>query len=69
MNGLKSIYFGFLYLAGVIIVRLFKIGTKVASYIDEVREELGLSDGFYMDGSPLSFDCDCDGDCDCGDGD
>lgn len=69
LYGLNSIFFGFLYLAGVIIVRLLKIGTKVASYIDEVREELGLSDGFYMDGAPLSSDCDCDGGCDCGDGD
>ena len=58
LYGLNSIYFGFLYLVGVILVKVLNISTKVGIYIsevvDELQTELGTS-GDYVD-SGYSYD-------------
>ena len=62
LYGLNSIYFGFLYLVGVILVKVLNISTKVGIYIsevvDELQTELGTS-GDYVD-SGYSSDGDND---------
>ena len=62
LYGLNSIYFGFLYLVGVILVKVLNISTKVGIYIsevvDELQTELGTS-GDYVD-SGYSYDGDND---------
>lgn len=55
-----SIYFGFLFILSVILVKVLKIGTKTAIYINsissEIGEEFGLSDDFADSG--YSYDND-----------